>query len=256
MKKQSMERNLGELEAAGGERLGFKKITRREALGMLGATGAALSLIRCADSPTSPSSNTDVTTSTTGTSSTCAVTPSETAGPYPSLTDLFRSDIREGKSGLPVTLTITVVNTNNSCGPVTGANVEIWQCDAEGHYSQYSQPGYNGQSETFLRGIQTTDSNGRVTFTTIYPGWYQGRATHIHVEVSVNGSSVKVTQIAFPESTTAAVYASGVYESKGQNPTSNSGDNIFADSLASELATVSGDATNGYAATFTVGIAA
>jgi len=155
-----------------------------------------------------------------------------------------------------VTLTISVVNTNSGCSPVTGANVEIWQCDAEGHYSQYSQPGYNGQSETFLRGIQTTDNNGRVTFTTIYPGWYMGRATHIHAEVTVNGRSVKVTQIAFPESITATVYTTGVYAPKGQNPTSNSSDNIFADSLASELATVSGDATNGYTATFTIGIAA
>jgi protocatechuate 3,4-dioxygenase beta subunit len=233
----------------------FKKLTRREALGMLGATGAALSLIRCGGSPTSPTPTSSVAPPTSA-SSTCAVTPSETVGPYPSLTDLFRSDIREGKTGLPVTLTITVVNTSSSCSPVTGANVEIWQCDAEGHYSQYSQPGYNGQSETFLRGIQTTDSNGRVTFTTIYPGWYMGRATHIHAEVKVNGRSVKVTQIAFPESITATVYAVGVYAPKGQNPTSNSSDNVFADSVASELATVSGNATNGYTATFTIGIAA
>lgn len=255
MKKQSMEQpNLGRTESArGGRRLDGKKLTRREALGMLGATGAALSLIRCGDSPTSTSSAAEVTTST-GTSSTCAVTTSETVGPYPSLTD--RSDIREGKSGLPVTLTITVVNVNSSCSPVAGANVEIWQCDAEGHYSQYSQPGYNGQSEMFLRGIQTTDGTGRVTFTTLYPGWYAGRATHIHVEVTVNGTSAKVTQIAFPESITAAVYATGVYAPKGQNPTSNSADNIFADSLASELATVTGDTTNGYTATFTIGIAA
>ena len=256
MKKQPGEQlNQPEGDAARGHRLDLRKLTRREALGMLGATGAALSLIRCGGSPTSPSSTSDVTTSTSA-SSTCAVSPSETVGPYPSLTDLIRSDIREGKTGVPVTLTITVVNTNSSCNPVPAANVEIWQCDAEGHYSQYSQPGYNGQSETFLRGIQTTDTNGRVTFTTIYPGWYMGRATHIHAEVTVNGRSVKVTQIAFPENITATVYSTGVYAPKGQNPTSNTSDNIFADSLASELATVSGDATNGYTATFTIGIAA
>jgi protocatechuate 3,4-dioxygenase beta subunit len=100
-----------------------------------------------------------------------------------------------------------------------------------------------------------SDSSGRVTFTTIFPGWYAGRATHIHVEVKVNNAVVKVTQIAFPESVIAAVYASGVYASKGQNPTSNSGDMVFADSVASELATVTGgDPTTGYTATFTVGI--
>jgi protocatechuate 3,4-dioxygenase beta subunit len=83
--------------------------------------------------------------------------------------------------------------------------------------------------QTYLRGIQTTNSSGQVTFTTIYPGWYQGRATHIQVDVARNGVSVKVTQIAFPESVNAAVYATGVYASRGSNPTSNARDGIFAD---------------------------
>ena len=148
-----------------------------------------------------------------------------------------------------------MVNVNNGCSPVSGANVEIWQCDADGHYSQYTQPGYNGVSDTFLRGIQTSDSSGRVTFTTIYPGWYQGRATHIHADVTMNGRSVKVTQIAFPESLTAALYSTGVYAPKGQNPTTNARDNVFADSVASEMANVTGSPTTGYNATFTVGIA-
>lgn len=134
--------------------------------------------------------------------------------------------------------------------------MEIWQCDADGHYSQYSQRGYNGQSETYLRGIQTTDAGGRVTFTTIYPGWYMGRATHIHVDVVMNGRSVKVTQIAFPENITAALYTTGVYAAKGQNPTGNTRDMVFADSVTSGMASVAGDPTNGYNATFTVGIAA
>ena len=231
-----------------------KTLTRREALGMLGVTGAAFSLVRCGETPTSPSSVAAAAT-TTGTSAACAVAPSETVGPYPSLTDLFRSDIREGKSGAPLTLTITVVNVNNGCTPVAGANVEIWQCDADGHYSQYAQPGYNGQSETYLRGIQTSDGAGRVAFTTIYPGWYMGRATHIHVDVALNGASVKVTQIAFPENITAALYATGVYASKGQNPTTNASDNVFADSVTSEMASVAGDPTSGYTATFTLGVA-
>ena len=105
-------------------------------------------------------------------------------------------------------------------------------------------------------GIQTSDSAGRVTFTTIYPGWYQGRATHIHVDVTMNGRSVKVTQIAFPESLTAALYSTGVYAPKGQNPTTNTRDNVFADSVASEMASVAGDPTAGYTATFAVGITA
>jgi len=230
-----------------------KALTRREALGLLGAAaGAGVMSVACGgETPTSPSS-----TTTTTTNAACAVTPSETVGPYPSLVDLFRSDIRDGRSGLPVTLTITVVNSSNGCAAVPNANVEIWQCDAEGHYSQYAQQGYDGRSQTFLRGIQTTDSNGRVTFTTVYPGWYQGRATHIHVEVTLNGASVKATQIAFPDSVNAAVYATGVYASRGDNPTTNTRDNIFADSLSSEMATLVGDTTLGYTATFTVAIAA
>jgi len=132
--------------------------------------------------------------------------------------------------------------------------VDVWQCDAEGRYSQYAQPGFDGRGESFLRGIQTTDASGRVTFTTVYPGWYAGRATHIHVEVTVNGRSVKVTQIAFPEGVNGAVYATGVYAARGPNPTSNAADGIFAGSLNAELATLSGDTTNGYTAAFTLGV--
>jgi protocatechuate 3,4-dioxygenase beta subunit len=109
--------------------------------------------------------------------------------------------------------------------------------------------------QTYLRGIQTTDANGEVTFTTIYPGWYQGRATHIHVEVTIGGVSRKVTQIAFPESINNTVHGSGAYASRGTNPLSNRADGIFADSLDSELVTPTGDPTSGYTAAFTIGIA-
>jgi protocatechuate 3,4-dioxygenase beta subunit len=227
---------------------GSRLLTRREALGAVGAAGAAFAF-GCGDSPTSPSS-TATTTTTTSTNATCAVTPTETIGPYPSLVDLFRSDIREGKSGTLLALTIRVVNVSNACAAVPNANVEIWHVDAAGDYSQYGTQ----RTQTFLRGIQTTNSNGDVTFTTIYPGWYQGRATHIHVEVTMAGRSVKVTQIAFPESINNTVHASGVYASRGTNPMSNLADGIFADSLSSEIVTPSGSASAGYAATFQAGV--
>ncbi len=83
-----------------------------------------------------------------------------------------RRDVTEGKPGTPLTLTLTIVNANSSCSPISGAAVEIWQCDASGNYSEYSQPGFNGTGQTFLRGVQTTDASGQVTFSTIYPGWY------------------------------------------------------------------------------------
>jgi protocatechuate 3,4-dioxygenase beta subunit len=161
-----------------------------------------------------------------------------------------RSDIREGRSGLPLSLTIAVVDVNNACAPVAGAAVDIWQCDALGNYSQYGSQ----RNLTYLRGIQTTGADGHVSFVTIYPGWYQGRATHIHVEVQINGRSAKVTQIAFPEDISAAVYRTGAYASGGQNPTSNTSDGVFRDGVAEELITLTGDTSNGYSGTFRVGV--
>src|SRR5437870_2601096 len=116
-----------------------RKVGRREALATFGAAGAALAFGCAASTPTNPAATTATTTTGSGASSpsSCAVTPTETIGPYPSLTDLIRSDIREGKSGTPVTLTMTVVNVNSGCSAVANASVEIWQCDAAGNYSEY-----------------------------------------------------------------------------------------------------------------------
>jgi len=229
--------------------MSIKKVGRREALGVMGAAGAALAF-GCGGSPTSPDTSSSTTTTTGSTNAACAVTPTETAGPYPSLTDMFRSDIRGGKTGTLLTLTVKVVNVNAGCAAVANANVEVWHCDSAGNYSEYGTQ----VAQTYLRGIQITNSNGEVMFTTIYPGWYQGRATHIHLEVTINGVSRKVTQIAFPESVNNTVYGSGVYASRGSNPTSNLSDGIFADSLSSELVTPSGDATNGYTAACQIGV--
>lgn len=231
-----------------------RPVSRRRALGLLGAAGAGLGAACSGDTPTSASSTTASTTTTPGaggTNAVCAVSPSETLGPFPNLGDFVRSDVREDRQGLPLRLTINVVNVNQACAPVSGAAVEIWQCDVAGDYSQYG----NVRSATFLRGLQTTDGSGLATFTTIYPGWYQGRATHIHVDVSVNGRSVKVTQIAFPDDLTATVYRTGVYAGRGQNTTTNARDGIFSDSLTQQLITITGgDTTTGYAGTFQVGV--
>jgi hypothetical protein len=143
-----------------------------------------------------------------------------------------------------------------SCAPLANAAVEIWQCDADGHYSEYAQPSYDGTGQTFLRGLQLTDGAGQATFITVYPGWYQGRATHIHVEVYVNGRSIKLTQIAFPDGLNAQVYASGVYASRGGNPIQNAADTVFSDGHATELATVTDNAGSGLTATLTLGVQA
>lgn len=234
-------------------------LTRRSLLGKLGLAASAAAAAACGgNSTTGPTTNTtstaagSTTTSGSGTASTaCVVAPTETIGPYPSRTDMLRSDVRENRNGTRFDLTIRVVNTNASCAAVSGADVEIWHCDVAGDYSQYGSQ----TDATWLRGIQTTNANGEVTFTTIYPGWYQGRATHIHVEVVMNGRSVKVTQIAFPESINNEVHRNGVYASRGTNPTLNASDGIFADSLATELVTPSGSIATGYTASWQLGIA-
>jgi protocatechuate 3,4-dioxygenase beta subunit len=220
-------------------------------LAVFSAAGAGFVVGCRGNTPTTPSTGGSGGGTTGGGNATCAITPGETIGPFPSLADLMRSDIREGKPGTTLTLRITVVNTNDNCAPAANLLVDVWHCDAAGNYSSYgTQAG-----QTYLRGMQTTDEAGAVTFTTIYPGWYQGRATHIHIEVLRNPtSSVRVTQIAFPEQVNAAVYATGVYASRGANPTSNARDGIFSDSLDAETATVTGDPGTGYTATFSVGV--
>jgi len=225
------------------------RIERRQALKALGGAGIGLAFGCGSDTGASPSSA-STGAATSSTNGACAVTPTETIGPYPSLVDLFRSDIRETKTGTVLTLTIKVVNAASGCAPVANANVEIWHVDAAGNYSQYGTQ----TAQTYLRGIQTTNAAGEVTFVTIYPGWYQGRATHIHAEVTIGGRSIKVTQIAFPETVNNMVHGTGVYASRGSNPMSNLSDGIFADSLSSEIVTPSGSPGSGYAALFQIGI--
>jgi protocatechuate 3,4-dioxygenase beta subunit len=222
--------------------------TRRGALKLFGGFG--LALVGCAAANTAGASSSADASADGGT---CQASPDETAGPYPDKTGMlnepafFRQDIAEGKTGVPLVLTLTVVQ---SCAPVAGAVVEIWHCDKDGNYSEYNDQA----GATFLRGLQTSDASGQVKFTTIYPGWYQGRATHIHVEVYVEGVLRKTTQIAFPEDVNANVYSQSPLYTKGQNPTSNAADIVFADGDALELATVSGDVSKGYGAALAIGI--
>jgi len=233
---------------------------------LLGATSVPILVEACnkSNGSTNQGSTTDTTSSGTGgtTPTGCSATPSETAGPYPydlsRNSAIFRPDITEGKTGVPLTLTLTIVNSNNSCAAISGARVDIWHCDKDGYYSEYSEPGYLGTQDntgkTFLRGIQLTDTNGQVKFTTIYPGWYSGRVTHIHVEVFVNSVLKLTTQVAFPDSLNTTVYNTSLYSAHGQNSTTNSNDQVFSDSYNSELVAITGDTTNGYTATFKVGV--
>lgn len=199
---------------------------------------------------------TDETTTgdTDGTSSnTCAVAPSETEGPFPTKNPsaFERSDIRDDRTGYTLAVNITIGQVSKSCAALADAIVDIWHCDAEGNYSEYGgtqMQSTNYTSVHFLRGRQTTDSSGLVTFTTIFPGWYQGRATHIHVHIyNASGTSLKVTQIAFPEGTGTALASVNGYSKGMSGYTYNANDNIFSDDSAGlEMSTVTGDKTNGF----------
>mgnify|MGYP006367543063 FL=1 len=174
----------------------------------------------------------------------CTTSPTETAGPFPILTptQLVRASIIGNRTGVALLMTLTIQDRSNGCTPLADALVDVWQCDREGAYSQYG----GNQSENFLRGRQTTNPDGRVSFISIFPGWYPGRAPHIHVEVLTSaGSSLLITQIAFPVDTYTTVYASTGYN--GAPDTSNSADGIFSNSLSGNIAdSVTGNIADGY----------
>lgn len=224
-------------------------------------TGTTGTITTTTPTPTASATSTP----TTSTSSGCTLIPSETQGPFPLLSVLsnagiVRQDITEGKTGVPLTVVLNLQNVGNACGPISNAAVYIWHCDKDGAYSGYSGMGNgNHTGETYLRGVQMSDSNGKVTFTTIYPGWYSGRITHIHFQVYLNGTSNLVTatsQIALPLDINQAVYASSLYASHGQNTsvTSFAQDNVFSDGTTYQTATVTGSVANGYTAILNVGI--
>ncbi|WEK69390.1 MAG: intradiol ring-cleavage dioxygenase [Candidatus Chryseobacterium colombiense] len=232
-------------------------------LGLAGVTAvAAPILIHCGsdDDVITDSSSTVSGSSSTG----CSVTNTETEGPFPtkSPSTLVQSNIVSDRTGVAFSITITVQNVNAGCANLQGAIVDIWHCDKDGNYSEYggtSMQSANYTSVHFLRGRQTTDANGQVSFTSIFPGWYSGRATHIHVHIyNTSGQSLLVTQIAFPEgsdSAVALVAASTGY--KGMSGyTYNASDNVFSDGTSNEMSSISGSVSGGFALTHTIKVSA
>jgi hypothetical protein len=154
----------------------------------------------------------------------CVLTPELTEGPYYVAGEKLRRDITEGKAGTPLLVNLTVVNAS-TCKPVKNAAVDIWHCDALGVYSGAVA---NNAGTNFLRGVQRTNAKGVATFKTIYPGWYRGRAVHIHVKAHVGGNVVHTGQLFFPAAVTNAVYQKAPYGTHGSTPdTLNANDSIF-----------------------------
>jgi protocatechuate 3,4-dioxygenase beta subunit len=247
-------------------------VNRRRALALLGGAGALAALAACGTGTGSTSSSTP-----SSTDGTLTEVPDETGGPYPGdgsngvdvLDDsgIVRADIRSsfGSSttaaqGVPLTVKLSVRDVSTGSAR-TGAAVYLWHCDRDGQYSMYSRAITN---ENYLRGVQETDSSGTVTFTSIYPGCYDGRWPHIHFEVyssvadaTSSGPIVKTSQIALPQEACEAVYATDGYAQSVANlaKVSLQRDNVFGnDGGIHQIASMSGGVTSGYTAALTIGV--
>ncbi|QDY89739.1 intradiol ring-cleavage dioxygenase [Arthrobacter sp. UKPF54-2] len=198
--------------------------------------------------------------------------PEETAGPFPgdgsngpnalAASGVVRKDITASfgtsstkADGVPLTVTLTLLDNAQGCAPLAGAAVYAWHCDKDGKYSMYDA---GLKNENYLRGVQEADANGQVTFTTIFPGAYSGRWPHIHFEVFESmgnatsaGKILAVSQIALTDAACRDVYASAGYESSARNfpRTTLKSDNVFGnDGGIYQLATMAGSAAGGYTA--------
>jgi protocatechuate 3,4-dioxygenase beta subunit len=251
-------------------------LARRRVLGLFAGAGLA-ALVGCSsdETPASSATTTSPPTGGTATGTGTEEIPGETGGPYPAdgsngpnvLTQsgIVRRDLRSSfgsangtADGVPLTVELTV--TENTTGAaLPGAAVYLWHCDAAGRYSLYSD---GATDQNWLRGVQAADANGKVTFTTIYPGAYSGRWPHIHFEVYASldeataaGKISATSQLALPGDASAAVYATDGYPGSADNlsGTSLESDNVFGDDGGvRQLATMSGSATSGYTAKLTV----
>ena len=182
---------------------------------------------------------------------TCDLTPEEPVGPFPikNPTQLIQNNIVGNREGVSLTIRFELQDKNNDCKPIEGLYVDIWHCDSQGNYSEYDGQ-LNGDfgTEDFLRGRQMSNAEGMVSFESIYPGWYPGRAPHIHLEIlDMNGNSLFVTQVGFPEDKSLEVYSTVGYN---ENPdTNNERDNVLSDQ---EVANLSGGIQTGFVLTKTL----
>lgn len=267
-------------------------LQRRRTLGLLGGLAGAgtLALLGCGgggdDAVTATTTASSSGSSGGGSSAgSCSTIPEETAGPYPgdgsntsngsianalALSGIVRSDIRSSiagatgtASGVPLVITLDLVNTNGGCADLSGYAIYLWHCDAQGRYSMYSS---GVTAENYLRGVQVTASDGTATFTTIFPGCYSGRWPHIHFEVyrSANSATqwtnkLRTSQLAFPAEVCQTVYAGAAGYSASVTNLSRitlASDNVFSDGVGLQMATLSGSLADGYVARLQVGIAA
>ena len=224
-------------------------VTRRQTLGFLGAAGVA-AFVGAGSRARSAVS--------------CADAPSQTIGPYFVEEGLDRSDITVDPSdgsvqaGVPLRLALALYDVDDACAAVAGAQVDVWHASAAGLYSDEATIGTTGKK--YLRGSQVSDANGAVAFATVYPGWYQGRAVHIHFRIRLfDGAQTTydfISQLYFDEAVTDQVYAQAPYSSRGARDTLNAADGIYTQngSGAQLLLVLSADGSGGWIGTFDVGL--
>lgn len=195
-------------------------IDRRRLLTGAGALGlASLPIIACAQEPAPAATSRRLIAGTS-----CPVTPEQTEGPFYFDPQLVRQDITEGKGGMPLRLRLQIV-TAAGCAPSGGARVDIWHCDAAGVYSGYDQERSAGQR--WLRGTQRADADGVATFRTLWPGWYEGRAPHIHVKAWLGDGREVTSQLYFPDDLSDAVYREAAYAGRSGRRLRNTDDFLF-----------------------------
>ncbi|MDZ8238985.1 MAG: intradiol ring-cleavage dioxygenase [Nostoc sp. ChiQUE01a] len=236
--------------------------SRRDVLALFRAAATAILVVGCI--PRKSSSTLAKSSVASATLPACIVSPQQTEGPYFVDEKLNRSDIRpepaDGsvKPGTPLNLTLHISQVGSSgCTPLAGAIVDVWHCDALGVYSDVADRSFNTVGQKFLRGYQVSDANGTVEFTTIYPGWYQGRTVHIHFKVRTDGTSEQgyefTSQLYFDDLITDEVHSQTPYASKGQRTQKNADDGIFTDGGEQMLLKLTKNG-QGYAGTFDVGL--
>ncbi len=245
-------------------------LSRREVLALFGVASTAALLSGCVPGVNGPppgaaGGSTGVTAAAAATTNatlppSCVVRPEMTEGPVFVEEDLNRSDIRLDPSngavsqGSQFDLTFRISQVaGSSCTALAGVQVDIWHCDAAGLYSDTSQLGMKTVGQKFLRGFQKTDADGMVKFTTIYPGWYSGRAVHIHFKIRNDQGYEFTSQLFFDETLTDEVFKAEPYASQGERQLRNDTDGIYQQSGGQTVLTVEKVAT-GYAAAFDVGL--
>ena len=211
-------------------------LDRREAVRLLGLFGAGL-LTSCAPWEARGAQP----------SGTCIALPEQTEGPFFADNMVNRSDIRAGRPGAPLQLTLNVLMLDRAkgCTPLPGAHVDLWQCDAQGVYSD----------DTFLRGYQLTDASGTSEFTTIVPGWYPGRTVHIHFKIRSNPTGTRgyefASQLYFDDAVIDRVHTRAPYANRAGRRVRNQRDGIYRNG-GNQLTLALGENGGGFAATFNV----